>query len=111
MPDKFKQGQEWIEEAIRQSSSVEVEIQWAEDEDRGPPDVSGTSKIKSSYRVVVVTPEGSKLRFNSCSKEYPLMRLQREIPFHAIAAITPKIMIITKVDGPDTINPAKIGAA
>ncbi len=57
MPDEIKQGQDWIEEAIRQSSSVDVEIQWAEDDDGGPPDAS---KLNSFYRVVVVTPEGSR---------------------------------------------------
>jgi hypothetical protein len=60
MPDEIKQGQDWIEQMIRHSSSVDAEIQWAEDDDRGPPDASNLSKAKTFYRVVVVTPEGCR---------------------------------------------------
>ncbi len=56
MPDEIKQGQDWIEEAIRQSSSVEVEIQWADDDGGEAQGASG----QGFYRVVVVTPEGSR---------------------------------------------------
>ena len=60
MLDETKRGQKWIEETIKQSSSVDVEIQWALDDDWGPPRPSGLSIVKPFYRVAVVTPEGQR---------------------------------------------------
>jgi hypothetical protein len=53
MRDETKQGQEWISELIQQASSVDVKIEWAQDDDVGPP-------VKPFYRVAVETPEGNR---------------------------------------------------
>ncbi len=63
MLDDIKEGQDWIEETIRQSSSVDVEIRWELDDDFGPPDApdpSGKRSVKAFYRVAIVTPEGQR---------------------------------------------------
>ncbi len=60
MPDEIQEGKDWIEETIKQCSSVEVEIEWAVDDDLGPPSPSGQRNVKSFYRVAVIMPEGQR---------------------------------------------------
>ncbi len=58
--EETKQGQEWIEAILKQSSSVDVEIHWAENDDWGSPDDSGIRGVRLFWRIAVVTPEGQQ---------------------------------------------------
>ena len=60
MRDEIQEGKDWIEETIKQCSSVDVEIEWEVNDDFGPPGPSGIRNVKSFYRVAVITPKGQR---------------------------------------------------